>query len=281
MTVFKKIVAAIFMILSIIAIVVLIIALIGSWAVKGRLETISVDMLLAGETAIEKTREGLDRVDNLLGESNAVVEEVDTRVQEIGDDLKANETTVTEILQVVGIDLAPSIEQAQARFEQIAANLVAINDAVDAVKAIPLLGLDSRLPDVSRLQEIEDSLAQLISDVEALRQDLKDRRVEIVDGKVTIITDVTTELSDSLTTTQTRMQETDVRLAENAEAMADLRERIPGIYTMITILLNLIFLLTTLAFISLFLHSWQYFKCTENGLRGLMPGDCEQAPAAA
>ncbi len=281
MTVFKKIIAAIFMILSIIAIIALIVALFGSWVVRGRLETISVDMLLAGETAIEKTREGLVRVDGLLDESTVVVTEVDAKVRAVGDDLKAKETAVTEVLQTVGIDLAPSIEQAQARFEQIAANLVAINDAVDAVRAIPLLGLDSSLPDVTRLQEIEDSLAQLISDVNQLRSDLRDRRAEIIDGKLSIVTDLTGGLAEGLTTSQERLQETDVRLAENAEAMAELRERIPGIYTMITILLNLIFLLTIIAFISLFLHAWQYFSCIEEGLKGLMPGECEKAPAAS
>ena len=43
MLVFKKVVAALFMILSVIAVVVLIISLFGSWVVRGRLVTISVD----------------------------------------------------------------------------------------------------------------------------------------------------------------------------------------------------------------------------------------------
>ena len=52
MLVFKKVVAAIFMILSIIAVVVLIISLFGSWVVRGRLETITVELLLAGENVL-------------------------------------------------------------------------------------------------------------------------------------------------------------------------------------------------------------------------------------
>lgn len=86
---------------------------------------------------------------------------------------------------------------------------------------------------------------------------------------------------EGLDSTRTDLAEADARLAESAASMADLRERIPGIFTMITIVLNLLILLTILAFISLFLHAWEYFKCTEQGLGGLMPGDCEKAPAVS
>lgn len=281
MLVFKKVVAAIFMILSIIAVVVLIIALFGSWVVKGRLETITIDLLLAGENVIATTREGLDRVDEILATSHETVEEVDTGIKEIGTGAKESDPLFAQILDSIGIDLKSGLENAAGAFSQIEANVVAINDAVEAIMEIPLLNVESRFPSVTKLQQVEDQMAQLRQDVTALADEVKNNRAEIIDGKVSAVTDITTGLKDGLHTTRTDLQEADANLAESSQSMAELRERIPGLYTMITIVLNLLMLLTILAFISLFLHAWQYFKCAEDGLSGLMPGECEKIAAAA
>lgn len=281
MLTFKKVIAVIFMILSIIAVVVLIFSLFGSWAVKGRLEEITVNLLLAGENVIETTREGLDRVDEILHTSHGVVTEVDSKVREVGTGVKESDPLFVEILDSIGIDLVSGIENAMSAFYQIEANVVAINDAVDAVREIPLLDMDSRLPTETKLQQVEDQMAQIRQDVTTLAQEVQNNRADIIGGKFNEVTDLTTGISDGLETTRIDLQETDARLAESAQSMAELRERIPGIYTMITILLNLLILLTILAFVSLFLHAWEYFKCTEQGLSGLMPGDCEKAPAVS
>lgn len=281
MLVFKKVVAAIFMILSIIAIVVLIVALFGSWAVKARLETTSIELLLAGENVVEVTRDGLARVDEVLDTSTAIVEEVDVKVRQLGEDAQDSDPLFAQILDSIGIDLKSGIESAFNSFTQIEANIMAINDAVDAVRDIPILGLDNRMPSVTKLQEVESQMAQLRQDVTGLAQAVKDNRSNLIDGKIGAVTDITTGLYDNMNTTRTDLNEADARLAESADSMAELREKIPGLYTTITVVINLIFLLSIVAFVSLFLHAWQYFKCAEDGLRGLMPGDCEKAPAAA
>ena len=121
-------------------VIVLIIALFGSWAVRGRLETITVDLLLAGENVIETTRDGLVRVDEILHTSHGVVTDVDLKVREIGADAQEDDPVIAQILDSVGIDLKSGIENAVSRFNQIEANIVAINDAVDAIREIPLLG---------------------------------------------------------------------------------------------------------------------------------------------
>ena len=66
MEVFKKIIAAIFMILSVLALIALIVGLFGSWVVRARLETISIELLLAGENVVEVSRDGLERVDEIV-----------------------------------------------------------------------------------------------------------------------------------------------------------------------------------------------------------------------
>ncbi len=281
MLIFKKIIAVIFMILSVIAVIVLIISLFGSWVVRSRLETITVDLLLAGESVIATTREGLGRVDEILDTSHGKVIAIDSSIKEAGSEAQESDPRFAQLLDKIGIDLKSGIENAVDVFNQLEANIIAVNDAVDAVREIPLLNMDSRLPTETKLQEIEDRMAEIREDVITLAEEVQNNRSDIIEGKVTAVTGITEGISEGLDSTRTELAEADARLAESASSMADLRERIPGIYTAITILLNLLILLTILAFISLFMHAWEYFKCTEQGLSGLMPGDCENVPTVS
>ncbi len=281
MLTFKKIAAAIFMILSGIAVVVLIISLFGSWMVRGRLETITVELLLAGENIIETTRGGMARLDEILENSHNMVTEVDSAVKDLGTEILESDPLFVEILDLLGVDLKSGVENAVIIFNELEANVVAVNDAVDAVREIPLLDLDNRLPAETKLQQIEDKMAQVRQDVTALTQEMANNRTDIIEGKVGEVTAIISRLIEDLGSLRIAMEETDANLAESAQSMAELRERIPGIYTMITLVLNLLILLAILAFISLFLHAWEYFKCTEQGLGGLMPGECEKSPAVS
>ncbi|MFN2126123.1 MAG: hypothetical protein ACK2UP_21725 [Candidatus Promineifilaceae bacterium] len=79
---FKKVVAAIVMVLSIIAVIVLVVSLFGSWVVRGRRQTSSIELLPAGENMIATTQERMVRVDEHLRTANGVVTEIDTRARE-------------------------------------------------------------------------------------------------------------------------------------------------------------------------------------------------------
>jgi len=279
MLAFKKIMAAIFMILSIIAIIVLIIALFGSWVVRGRLETITVNLLLAGENVITAAQDGLDHVDEILQTSHTKVTEIDSAVKDVGAGIRESDPAFAQFLDSRGIDLKMGIENAASAFNQLEANIIAINDAMDAIREVPLLNVDSRLAEETKLQEVEDRMAQIREDIVALTEEVQSNRSDIIEGKFEAVTGITAGIGDGLDSTRTDLQEADARLTESAQSMTELRDRIPGIYTLITIILNLLILLTILAFISLFLHAWEYFKCTEQGLSGLMPGECQKVPA--
>ena len=275
----KKTIAVIFMILSVLAIIAMIVGLFGSWVVRAQVEATGTQLLLAGESAIATTRESLERVDGLLETSSDFVGNVDARVQEIGTNLKSNQDIVLNILDRVNGDIVPTIEQAVATFRAVEANLVAINEAIDAFKAIPVLGLQATIPQTTKLDEALTLMENVRNDVLTLRDTVRDRREDLVDGKLESVLNVTRDLSGRISDAVSRLAEADDRLAETEAAMRDLRERLPAILTTITIVLNLLFLLSLIAFVSLFIHAYSYFKCTEDGLRGLLPGDCETEKA--
>ncbi|MFN2196371.1 MAG: hypothetical protein ACK2UW_09640, partial [Anaerolineales bacterium] len=247
----KKIVAAIFMVLSVIAVIAMIVALFGSWVVKARLETQVTALLLAGENVVEVTRTGLARVDSVLETSTGVVEDVDTRIKEIGAGIKEGDLLLTNLLDTIDFDLKNSIETAVTTFNQIEANIVAINDALDAIAEIPMLNLENQMTSLSKLQEVEQQMERLRENVNLLVQTIRDGRAEIIDGKISRVTDVTGGLQESLQTTRANLSDAEVRLAESGKALSNLRQRLPALLLTFTFVLNFFFLLSALAFIIL------------------------------
>lgn len=277
MLTFKKIVAAIFMVLSVIAAIAMIIALIYSWVLKSRVETTVTQLLVAGENVTQVTREAISRVDESLDKSIGVINNVDARINEIAQGVTDNAPLFNQLLDSINIDLKSGVENAANSFLQIEANIIAINDAVDAITAIPMLGMDSRRASIAKLQEVERQMAQFREDVTAVADLIQAERAAIIDGKFSIVTGKTGSFRTNLQTARANLKEADTRLAESGQSMAQLRQRLPALLMTATILLNLFLLLAFLAFISLFLKALEYFKCPQDGLKGLLPGECAEA----
>lgn len=207
-----------------------------------------------------------------------MVTEIDTRARERGLAAQESDPRFVQFLDSRSIDLRTGIENASDIFNQVEANIIAVNEAVNAIKAIPLLNLNYRLPDTTKLQEAQDSMAQIRELVTTFIDTTQNQRSDLIQGKVDSVTGVTTLLNDRLGLALTNLGELDSRLSEGSQSMVGLRERLPRLLKTMMILLNLLILLALLAFISLFLHAWQYFKCPEKGLGGLMPAECEKVP---
>jgi DNA repair exonuclease SbcCD ATPase subunit len=280
MLTFKKIVAATFMVLSVIATIAMIIALFGSWVVKARLEMTVTELLLAGENVTQITREAINRVDGTLGTAIEVVDDVDAKITEIGQGISERAPLLNQLLDSLNSDLVNTVNNAVETFRQIEANIIAINDAMEAISAIPMLGMEARMQNVTKLQEVENQITRLREDVNLLIQLVQAERAELIEGKISNVTNKTSGLRSSLQSTRTNLIEADARLAESGQSMAQLRQRLPALLTTITILLNLFFILSILGFVSLFLNALEYFKCPQDGIRGLLPGECAEAAVA-
>jgi hypothetical protein len=282
MLMFKKIVAGIVMALAVLAIILSIVSLFGSWVVRARAETVGTQLLLSAEQVIGVTRGGLGRAGGLLDRSGQVVDDVNSRLEGIGTQVAENTRLVDSALDLVGADLQPLISSVITTFDDVLANVIAINDAADAVAAIPLLGItNNRTAEINRLRQLEERMLALQENVVALREELQRRKAELIEGELGGIVQRGRSLGETIITTQEELRRTDQLLAETAVSLVGLRERLPRLLTLITVLFNLVLLLSILAFASLLLHAWAYFKCTEDGLQALLPGDCEQSSATA
>jgi hypothetical protein len=66
-----------------------------------------------------------------------VVTEIDTRARERGLAVQESDPRFVQFLDSRSIDLRTGIENAADIFNQVEANIIAVNEAVNAIKAIP------------------------------------------------------------------------------------------------------------------------------------------------
>jgi hypothetical protein len=275
---FKKVVAATVMVLSVLVLIGLVVGIVGSWILKAQLEASGVQFLLSAETAVTGVSSGLTRANSLLGDAADGLNQIDSRVGEIGAVVEENRLIVDGVLERLQVDVVPAIQAASELVDALEENLIAVYEAIDAIGNIPLLRLDvSDLRVVSLIEETVGLIQQLRVDVDSLVQETRQQRQDLIQGAQSIVTSRTGGIRDSLTTTITQLGSTNDRLDDLAARLASLRERLPRILTNIVIVLNLFFAFSLLAFASLFLHAWQYFKCPDDGLRALLPPDqCQE-----
>ncbi len=275
MRTFKKIVAAMVMALSIITILALIAGIIGSWFVNAQLRVAGTNLLLSGETTIVTVRQGLNSADTLLDSSISGLTEIQTRAEQIGALAGDNSVIVDRVLQRLDIDIVPAISRATETFAAVEANLLAINEAVAAIDAIPMLRVNvADMPGVSVISDTLDMLEQLRSDVRDFVARVQQQREQIISGAKQFVIEPAINLNGRLQDISGRLSDADTRLASVATQMATLRERLPALLNTITIVLNIFFALSILAFSSLFAHALQYYRCPDDGLKRALSQPC-------
>jgi uncharacterized protein YoxC len=283
MQAFKKFMAIVAMILSALTIIALIAGIIGSWFVNAQLRVTGTNLLLTGETSLVTVRQGLDRADSLLSLSISGLTEIETRAGQIGAVVTENNIIVDGVLQRLNVDIEPALTRATDNFQLVEANLMAIDEAIAAIDAIPFMRFNvGDVPGINLIGETLDMMQKLRDDVRGFIAGVQQQRNDIVNGTKALVVDPARDLNARLQNVATHVTDTNMQLATLQTQMASLRERLPAILNWITIILNIFFAWSILAFASLFTHAWQYHKCPDDGLRGLLPPErcaSERLPA--
>lgn len=257
----KLIVAWILMILAVIGVIAVLAGFVGSWVVRNRVTTITVNLLTVGETAVAATSDSVNQVESRLGESADKVMTVEDRIVGAGDVLKDNSIIIALINETIGDELAPTLTSAKETAVTVANLTFALSDAVDAANNVPFVNLDG--PAVTLIQGAADGIVEVHDDMTTMKKQLVDRREGRIEGGVDVITGYTSGITIGIQEVQNNLQAFDDELAVLSADLGALKISLPRTYTLITIGVNLILLLIGVAFVSLILHSLSFIRNPE------------------
>ncbi|MCP4359233.1 MAG: hypothetical protein GY796_14560 [Chloroflexi bacterium] len=254
MRTFKRVVAWIVVVLSVVGIVAVLAGIVGSWIVRNQVTDITVNLLTVGETAAANISGGLNRIDDRLNVSQENIATLEGNITDVGEDLEENSLVGEVISNNISDDLAASITDARATAVSIADTVATLDAAINAVNEIPLINLDGFV--ATLISDVADGLIQLEDNMAEFRTGVQERREERLSDSVDFLTGITANMSGGINDIQTSLNDIDGRLDETAARFADAKVTLPRTFTLVTLAANMALLLVGLAFVSLLLHSW-------------------------
>ncbi len=255
---FKRILAVIVMILSVLVLVLSLTGIVGAWIVRARLATDLVGIATAAETRAIAVKRGLDRLDTALTQARDHVAAVEQDVQAFSADLEQNRPLLTAVSDKLGIELGPLFDSARETMATIREAAAAVNSAIEAVNAIPFVSIP--VPELETMKKLSQDVESLRTQVQDLRTAIDQRRSEIIQGTVSIITTPTSQIGSMLGETQATVSGYSQRLGAVQERLSNFKSAIGARLTWVAVVLTLILLWIAFSQAGLLVLGWRFFS---------------------
>jgi methyl-accepting chemotaxis protein len=256
MSTFKRILAWILIIVSVLGILVCALGIAGSWMINDRLTQGVLGLLSRTETALSRVEDSLTLADAQLKDASAAVATVQEAGSKLGDRIQKNSPVLDRISQILKDELGPAVTKIRDAFLKIEERVQAVNNAIESLNALP--GIQLSTLDL-QLEGPRDRIALVADAVAQLQQNVADFRAGIVQSMAPFM-----EKLDRIAGFLSRLDE-DVSTYLNQvnkiqTALANAKVNLPSTIDRITLIISVVFLWIILAQLALFLVARAYLK---------------------
>jgi hypothetical protein len=258
MQTFKRILAAIVMVISVLVLVLNLTGIVGTWIVRARLATQLVGIVTAAEARATTVKQGLDRLDTALTQARDQVAAVEQDVQAFGTDLEQNKPLLAAISDKLGLELGPLFDSAREIMATVREAVAAVNSTIEAINAIPFVSVP--VPELETVKKLSQDVESFRTEVQDLRTAIDQRRSDIIQGAVSIITTPTSQIGSTIGEMQTTVSGYSQKIGAVQEGLSNLKSAIGRGLTWLAIILTLILLWIAFSQVGLFVLGWRFFS---------------------
>jgi hypothetical protein len=258
MQTFKRISAAIVMVISVLVLVLNLTGIVGTWIVRARLATQLVGIVTAAEARATTVKQGLDRLDTALTQARDQVAAVEQDVQAFGTDLEQNKPLLAAISDKLGLELGPLFDSAREIMATVREAVAAVNSTIEAINAIPFVSVP--VPELETVKKLSRDVESFRTEVQDLRTAIDQRRSDIIQGAVSIITTPTSQIGSTIGEMQTTVSGYSQKIGAVQEGLSNLKSAIGRGLTWLAIILTLILLWIAFSQVGLFVLGWRFFS---------------------
>lgn len=271
MTVLKRVIAIVILILAILGLLVMMGGVIGSWAINNTVTKVGVDVLTAGADLAAVTLEAGTRVEKLLVEIQMVITNVENELARRDTGPGDGAVTSDDIAALLDTDLETLVSDAAAFFSSIEQIALALADAIDAASGLPIVAGDTEAVNQNIFHNVAGDIDALSSEVDDLLE-LVGRGAEQLNTQVVMeLNTIIIQLNTRVTSLLTQLATINTELATLQTDLVKAQMDWSRIMDVISIVFTAIFLFVALAFLSLALHALAYFVKPDHSLRSLIP----------
>jgi hypothetical protein len=256
MSTFKRILAWILIVISVLGIIVCSLGIAGSWMVNNSLTQSILGIISRADTALARVEDTLTLADAQLKDASAAVATVQEAVANVGDRIEKNSPVLDRITQILQDQLGPTVNKIRDAFLQIEERVQAVNNAIEALNVLP--GVQLSTLDL-KMDGPKEQLSLVVDSIQQFQQNVADFKAGIVQNlapfkdRLDRIAGFLTRLDEDVNNYLTQVNTIQAGLAT---ATAN----IPSLIDRVTLLISFIFLWIIIAQIALFLAARVYLK---------------------
>ncbi len=256
MSTFKRILAWIVIVISVLGILVCALGIAGSWMINNSLTQGVLGLVSRAETALSRVENTLTLADAQLKDASSAVATVQEATAKLGDRIEKNSPVLDRLSQILQDRLGPTVNKVREAFIQIEERVQAVNNAIEALNALP--GIQLSTLDL-QLDGPKEQLGLVVDSVQQLQQNIADFRAGIVQNmapfkdRLDRIAGFLNRLDEDVNTYLTQVNSIQA-------ALAAATTNLPSLIDRITLMITFVFLWIIIAQIALFLVARVYLK---------------------
>lgn len=256
MSTFKKILAWILVVISVLGILVCSIGVIGSWMVNEQLTTRILNLLTGAQVALSKVETSLTLASTQLHTANSAIATAREAATQLGDRIENNSPVLDTVISVLKDEVGPTVARIRDVFLEIEDRVQTVNSSIELLNNLP--GIE--IPTLNlEFQGIRDKVKAVEDAVQQLQQNILDFRAGIVKSLAPF-----REKIDAIAAFLVRIEEdvnTYLKQVRNLQVLlVGVKARVPAAIDSLTILISVILLWTVITQISLILLASLYLR---------------------
>ena len=256
----KRILAGAVIVLCIIGILVAAFGVVAIWRVNTPVTDNLTQLLTSIDGFLELVETGLVTFNIALSDVVDLVQSLETTVVETGETVKETNLMLLAIDATIGDKLFPLLEKASDTIEMVIDSVIAVNEALEAVNAIPFVTVSTLTAD---LEAAETGIIEIQNDFEEAQKTIQTTKEEAVDTVVTPISTRLSEMDRALQDVSEISTESESQVTASREGIADVIQKLPGWINLASVTMTLLMAWLIFAQGSLLLLSYVYIRTGE------------------
>jgi len=237
--IFKRILLYAAIVISIIFLLLGLAGIIGGWVINKPVTETLQTVLTSFETALTRVEEVSVNAGAALSETSTALGNADQRVQEAGEELADTNLILEVVSLIVGEEIEPNTDRARDSFVSIYDTVVAIEEAIAAINAIPFLNIE--IPGSEEIASIRTGMEEIAVGVAELKDEIQQKREDRADNVVEAISAPINRLNIRVDEMSAKISDIETRLGLAIDRAEQVNSKIPLWIDIVSILNTLLF----------------------------------------
>jgi len=232
-------------------------AIIAIWAVNAPLTDIGTSTLDTIAAPLARAESGLQEVNDRLDSAQASIDELQSTLATVGENLKADSLVLRALGSLVSEDLKTSVDKAAAALADVQSAAATVENVLNGLDQLPGVTLPSWVEDVSAAIE---GVAEAGQKVQETVGALNALRTGAIETAVASVTEKTDQLEAGLSKVQERTQTAQTSVANLRATLEAWRTGLAGLIDTASVVLTMLLALMGLGQWALLSLGWSRVK---------------------